>query len=120
MIDIDQELAAIVNLKQQIHDCTTTQRDQITVLETEMRAIMDPLVVSIQAHERAIRVAVLTDEKSFKGEHGKVTYRKSYPRYSWDNKALEGYAAAGHDELFQFRKETSVDATVMIKAEVIA
>ncbi len=114
-VDIDHELSEIQSLKEQIQLRTESQREQMDVLEKQVREIMDPYVMKIQEITERVEAAVLENAESFKGDHGKVTFRKSYPRYSWDNKALEGYAAAGHDELYQFRKETVINANVQIK-----
>lgn len=49
-------------------------------------------------------------------EHGnvKATYRQGYTRTTWDNKALDGFAAA-HPEILPFRKETMTGPSVSIK-----
>ncbi|WP_440952057.1 host-nuclease inhibitor Gam family protein [Methanococcoides sp. FTZ1] len=114
--EIDQAFAKIMSLKQEMQVAVAPMKSQMDALESEMREIMDPFVAQIQEQEEVIREAVLENQASFKGDFGKATFRKAYPRYSWDNKALEGYAAAGHEELFQFRKETMVQANVTIKA----
>lgn len=115
MTDIGTEFFAIQQLKQTMTTELGPYKAQLQELEAKMREIMDPYVEKIQAHEKNIREAVLMQEKSYKGELGKATFRKGYPRYTWDNKALEGYVAAGHDELLQFRKESFVQPSVNIE-----
>jgi hypothetical protein len=115
MINIDTEFLAIQQLKQAMTTELGPYKAQLQELEAKMREIMDPYVEKIQAHEENIRNAVLMQEKSYKGELGKATFRKGYPRYTWDNKALEGYVAAGHEEILQFRKETFVQPGVSIE-----
>lgn len=114
MTDIDTEFLAIHQLRLTMAEELGPYKAQMQELEAKMREIMDPFVEKIQAHEENIRNAVLMQEKSYKGELGKATFRKGYPRYTWDNKALEGYVAAGHDEILQFRKETFVEPSVSI------
>ncbi|WP_135612781.1 hypothetical protein [Methanococcoides sp. AM1] len=114
--EIDQELAEIMTLQQEMQVALGPLKEQREELESQIREIMDPFVLKIQEITERVEAAVLENAESFKGDHGKVTFRKSYPRYTWDNKALEGYAAAGHDELFQFRKESIVEAKAMVKA----
>lgn len=43
----------------------------------------------------------------------RATYRSGYTRYSWDNRALEGYAAA-HPEVLGLRKAAEVAASVKV------
>lgn len=81
-VDIDHGLSEIKLLKEQIQLRTESQREQMEVLDKQIRDIMDPYVLKIQEHEDKIREAVLENQESFKGDHGKVTFRKSYPRYS--------------------------------------
>jgi hypothetical protein len=118
-INIDNELAAIRQEKATMLEKVAPLKEQMAELEEQMRELMDPHVARIQDHEENIRNATLMLEKSFKGEHGKVTYRKEHVRTSWDTKALEGYAAAGHDEILQFKKESVVKPNVSIKVEEV-
>jgi len=82
----------------------------------------------IQAQEAALAIAqaplnnlrneikkrVLIGMETIDTPVARATYRRESIRTSWDNKALNGYAAA-HPELEQFRKESSVKASVSIK-----
>ncbi|WP_407356769.1 hypothetical protein [Methanolobus sp. WCC5] len=119
MTDIEAEFAAIRSLKQAMYEELGEYKALRQELEAKIREIMDPFVEEIQAHEENIRNAVLMQEKSYKGNLGKATFRKGYPRYTWDNKALEGYVAAGHEEILQFRKETFVQPAVSISVEEV-
>lgn len=113
--EIDDCLAQVMTLQQEMQVALGPLKEQREELEAQMREVMDPFVVRIQEITERVEAGVLENAESFKGDHGKVTFRKEYARYSWDNKALEGYAAAGHDELFQFRKESIVKASVTVK-----
>lgn len=113
--DIDVRFLLIRNLKAAMADELGPLKSQMQDLEAKMREIMDPFVAQIQEHEDYIREAVMLHEKSYKGGHGKATFRKGYSRYSWDNKALEGYVAAGHEEILQFRKESFVQPAVILE-----
>lgn len=115
MTDIDVRFMFIQNLKAAMADELGPLKSQMQDLEAKMREMMDPFVAQIQEHEDCIREAVMLQEKSYKGEHGKATFRKGYSRYSWDNQALEGYVAAGHEEILQFRKESFVQPAVMLE-----
>jgi len=113
--DIENNFAEIMSLRQQMQAAVGSTKDQINELETQMREIMDPYVLKIQDLTDKIETSVFENQKSFKCDYGKATYRKEYIRNSWDNKRLEGYAEAGHDEIYQFRKETIVKAGVTVK-----
>ena len=90
-----------------------------------MTAGLQPL---IQAQEAALSIAqaplnnlreeivtsVLELGHTVDTVYARATYRKPSTRTSWDNKALDGYAAA-HEEILQFRKESSVKPSVAIK-----
>ncbi|MDP2217485.1 MAG: hypothetical protein Q8J68_09385 [Methanolobus sp.] len=115
MTDVDTEFIAMQQLKQVMTEELGPYKTRMQELEAKMREIMDPYVEKIQAHEENIRNAVLMQEKSYKGDFGKDTFKKGYPRYTWDNKAMEGYVAAGHEELLQFRKKTFVKLSVTIE-----
>jgi hypothetical protein len=115
MISLEDEFVAIQLLRRQMREKIAPLKEQMDELEIQMRLVMDPYVAEIQEREDTIRMAVLERGESFKCDAGKATHRKAYPRYSWDNKALEGFAAAGHEEILQFRKESMVQASVSIK-----
>ena len=90
-----------------------------------MTAGLQPL---IQAQEVALAIAqsplnnlrdeitrrVLEMGQSVSTSLATATYRSPSTRTSWDNKALNGYAAA-HEEILQFRKESPVSPSVSIK-----
>lgn len=57
--DIDYELREIQSLKEQIQLRTESQREQMEVLDKQMRETMDPYVMKIQEHEESIREAVI-------------------------------------------------------------
>lgn len=120
MLDIEQEIHAIHTIKSMMKSELGTLLDERAALEAKIRDIMDPHIIAIQEHEDNIRNLTLVAMKSYKGDDGsKITYRKESVRTSWDTKALEGYAAGGHDEILQFKKETMVAPGVVIKiAEV--
>lgn len=120
MSEMIEEIQAIKELKLQMKLELGDLPEQRALLEEKMRDIMDPFIVRIQEHEDNIRNITLMNETSYKGDDGsKVTFRKEHVRTSWDTKALEGYAAAGHDEILQFRKEKVVKPNVSISiAEV--
>jgi hypothetical protein len=120
MQDIADEIQSIRELKFRMMMELGNLPDEREQLENKMREIMDPFMIQIQEHEDNIRNITLMNETSYKGDDGsKVTYRKEHVRTSWDTKALEGYAAAGHDEILQFRKEKVVKPNVSISiAEV--
>lgn len=75
-----------------------------------MRVEIQPMLDAIKEQEDAIREHVLKT-----GElHDRVQIRDEYTRVSWDSRALEGFASA-HPEILQFRKESTVKRTVVIK-----
>lgn len=104
--------------------------DEETVegLLEEYAMMVSGLQPLIQAQETALAIAkapldnikakivelVLAQEHSTDTIYGRATYRKPSIRTSWDNKALNGYAAA-HPEIEQFRKEANVKASVVVK-----
>lgn len=115
MQDIADEIQSIRELKFRMMMELGNLPDEREQLENKMREIMDPFMIQIQEHEDNIKNLALMAEKSYKGDDGsKVTFRKEHVRTSWDTKALEGYAAGGHDEILQFKKETIVQTSVSI------
>lgn len=106
----------------------TTVERRIESLLDELALITDGLQPLIQAQQAALAIAqaplnnirneikrlVLEKGESVSTPVARATYRRESIRTSWDNKALNGYAAA-HPEIEQFRKESSVKASVSIK-----
>lgn len=111
---LEAEIHALKKCKDDLAETIQPLMDQKAKLDEEIAALSAPFEKEIAEREENIRNAVLVLEKSYKCDVGKVTYRKGYPRVSWDDKALQGYMSAGHPEIEQFRKETFVKPSVTI------
>lgn len=93
----------------QLHDALTDEIDQVQTKLIEIRAPLDSL-------EGQIKSAVIAQAASAGGYGIKATYRRGYARISWNNKKLDGYAAA-HPEILAFRTESQVKPGVSIKVQ---
>ena len=122
--EIQNEMAEIVKLNDIIADDCKVQDIEIAELEAKLKSVRDvrnfkaePYEVSIVSHQLLIKELVIIEGKTVKTEFGTVSFRKGSIRTYWDSKALEGYAAGGHDEILQFKKETEVKPSITIKME---
>lgn len=79
-----------------------------------MRSELKPQLDAIREAETNIKKQALEAGEGAKIEGVSVTVRAGYTRTSWNNKALTGYAVA-HPELNQFRKESQIKPTAIIK-----
>jgi hypothetical protein len=90
---------------------------------SRLQSILTPLLESIKDIEDPYRSKMAKIEDIIKANstgsvtaHGvKVSYRKGYPKVTYDSKALDGYAIANPDVL-NFRSETQVKPIFSISA----
>ena len=111
---LTDKMAEVRRVKAAMQDVCTELDEQIANLMKTRESLADPYNKQIAELEEDIRTAALLIQKPFKCDQGKVSFRKSYVKVSWDSKALDGYAAA-HEEILQFRKTTVVKPSVSIQ-----
>jgi len=123
-VHIQTVMAAIKDIRAEEAEACHDIDIEIEVLNAKLivaqgvRAIIaEPFVSPIAEREAHIKELMLDIGKTVKNECGTVSFRKGSIRTSWDSKALEGYAAGGHDEILQFKKETEIKPSVTIKME---
>jgi hypothetical protein len=78
-------------------------QDRIDDLEALYAEKTQALIEEIAIREGGIKDSVVALRESVKGSLLHAVYAKG--RVSWDNGKLEGYAAAGHPEILDFRSE---------------
>lgn len=114
-LNIENEMLAIQSYKKELAEIVADKQSLVDRLMAEISATSEPYLERIRAREENIRNAALLRQSAFLCDAGRVTYRKGYARHSWDDKALMGYVAAGHDELLMFRKETEIKPSVSVE-----
>lgn len=68
---------------------------------------------AIKAARKDIKSTILAHGKSAKGSRLQASFTKG--RIRWDDKALCGYATAGHPELFAFRHEGNESCSIRVR-----
>jgi len=106
---LQERLDALAELREMRARHVLDLRAQINRLETEIAGRTEIMTGTISALEEMIRMECLRQKRTGKGARLQVVYSKG--RTTWDNKGLEGYAAA-HPEINQFRKEGKPSATL--------
>lgn len=115
----------ILTLLEQLQDLYTRQDDLRAAKAAAVPPALRKLLAKIEARfgpqlallEREaehlvadIKAAVVQHGASVKGKTLQAVYLRGKP--SWDDRALQGYAAAGHEELLAFRRTGTPSVSV--------
>lgn len=102
-VEIVDMLESLAELQAQRAILASEYSEQIARLEAYRDEVCADVDEEIEALRSAIKAATIEHGKSVKASMLQASWSK--PRIKWDDKALCGYATAGHPELFAFRDE---------------
>lgn len=71
-------------------------------------------IEAIKVLERKIKAQALDSGELCEVPGGALRFKRGYTRRSWNNASLQGYAAAGHEEILQFCKVTDIGPSCLI------
>lgn len=93
---------------------TAELRTKLAAIQAEIDAVEAPYLVRIAKLKDQITQLVGEIGASVTVEGAKATYRKGYPRISWNSERLMGYAEE-HPAILKFKKVNTVKPNVSIK-----
>lgn len=105
-----ERLDALAELREMRDRHVLDLQAKVNRIKTEIAVRTELVNGTIAALEEMIKSECLAQQHSTKGTRLRVEYAKG--RVTWDNKGLEGYAAA-HPEINQFRKEGQPSAKIV-------
>ena len=93
--------------------------DLVGLLEAyrDARVELQSMFTGLKDMEKYIKKLVMETGEVAEVDGCAVSIRDGYTRTSWDGRALQGYAVA-HPEIEQFRKQSEVKASAVIKVKL--
>jgi hypothetical protein len=110
---MDELIKRIKNISEAQAAATADIAARIDELQQQLEAVCQPFEEAKAELMAELKPMAIAHGQSYKSEWGTVKFRRGYTRYSWDNKALNGFAAA-HPEILEFRRETEVGPSVKV------
>lgn len=130
MTTIDAQLATLADLQRRLaameaeHTAhrlaamPATVRTRLAQLDAYYAADLDTLTRQIAAQTTQVKAAVLAHGHTVQGHGLQAVF--VHGRVAWDDRALEGYAAAGHQEILAFRSAGSPSVSLRRVPEAAA
>jgi hypothetical protein len=110
---MDELLERLKNISETQAKATAGLIAQMEVLQEQLGKVSEPYEQAKAELMAELKPLAIAHGKTYKGQCGTVKFRKGYIRYTWDGKALNGFAAA-HPEILEFRKESEIAPSVNV------